>query len=469
MKTLLQYFEWYLPEDCAHWNRAAADAAYLAGLGIDGIWLPPACKGQAGVADVGYGVYDLYDLGEFLQRATVPTKYGTKDEYLNAVRALQKAGIGVLADAVLNHRMGADYPEAISVIRCKNDDRRQQLEGQETILAHTGYDYPIRNGKYSAFRWNHTHFDGVDWDERTKRNAIWKLAGEQWEGPVDLENGCYDYLMGADLDMDNPEVLRELDAWGRWYLDFTGVDGFRLDAVKHIRFDFFRHWLGKLRRDTGKELFAVGEYWSGNLQKLLRYLECCDNCMTLFDVPLHYKFQAASLAGPEFDLRTIFRDTLVGERPELAVTFVDNHDSQPGQALESWVQEWFRPHAYALILLRKEGIPCVFYGDLKGIPHDRIPPLDCLETLLLARQNYAQGGKVDYFDFPNTIGWTREHMAVVLSNGDAGWKRMRLGMPGQVFSDLLGNRRETVTVDADGFGTFPVNSRSVSLWVPKTT
>ena len=34
----------------------------------------------------------------------------------------------------------------------------------------------------------------------------------------DRENGNYDYLMGADLDMDDPEVLAELDRWGAWYL-----------------------------------------------------------------------------------------------------------------------------------------------------------------------------------------------------------------------------------------------------------
>ena len=51
----------------------------------------------------------------------------------------------------------------------------------------------------------------------------------------------------------------------------------------------------------------------------------------------------------------------------MAVTFVDNHDSEPGQALESFIEDWFKPLAYALILLRKEGLPCVFYGDYYGI------------------------------------------------------------------------------------------------------
>ena len=40
--------------------------------------------------------------------------------------------------------------------------------------------------------------------------------------------GNYDYLMGCDLDILNPDVREERFHWGRWYLETTGVDGFRL-------------------------------------------------------------------------------------------------------------------------------------------------------------------------------------------------------------------------------------------------
>ena len=55
-------------------------------------------------------------------------------------------------------------------------------------------------------------------------------------------------------------------------------------------------------------------------------------------------------------MRTIFNNTLVAENPNSAVTFVDNHDTEPGQALQSWIDDWFKPLAYSLILLRKGGI-----------------------------------------------------------------------------------------------------------------
>ena len=51
-------------------------------------------------------------LGEFDQKGTVATKYGTRAEYLEAVAALHRAGIEVMADIVLNHRLGADAQDA---------------------------------------------------------------------------------------------------------------------------------------------------------------------------------------------------------------------------------------------------------------------------------------------------------------------------------------------------------------------
>ena len=109
-ETMMQYFEWYLPNDGLWWKRCSAKAENLAALGITQVWLPPAYKGIS-QEDVGYGVYDMYDLGEFDQKGTVRTKYGTKEEYLAAIDSFHNAGIQVFADIVLNHRMGGDELE----------------------------------------------------------------------------------------------------------------------------------------------------------------------------------------------------------------------------------------------------------------------------------------------------------------------------------------------------------------------
>ena len=87
-KTLMQYFEWYLRPENKLWNKAIANAQYLSAIGITDVWLPPAYKGAGGKYDVGYSAYDLYDLGEFDQKGSIPTKYGTKEEYINAIKKL---------------------------------------------------------------------------------------------------------------------------------------------------------------------------------------------------------------------------------------------------------------------------------------------------------------------------------------------------------------------------------------------
>ena len=360
-KTLMQYFEWYLPEDGLLWKRVAAQAEELKNHGINMVWLPPAYKGAAGAKSVGYDVYDTYDLGEFEQKGSVATKYGRKEEYLQAVRTLQEQGVEVLADIVLNHMMGADATEQVSVTEDAKENREQQIMGSKNILAWTKFDFPGRGGKYSQFKWNASHFSGTDWDEAGKRNGIFCFEGKDWNKETDTEKGNYDYLMGVDLDTDYPETVQAVTDWGKWYFDMVGMDGLRLDAVKHINATFYENWIKEMRQHTGREFFAVGEYWANDLGKLLNYLDSVANSFHLFDVPLHFAFASAATGNGTFDMGGILNNTLVQNRPENAVTFVDNHDTQPGQALSSFVPAWFKPIAYALILLQEKGIPCVLW------------------------------------------------------------------------------------------------------------
>ena len=85
--TMMQYFHWYVPNDGALWTQVESNAPALSDNGFTALWLPPAYKGAGGSNDVGYGVYDMYDLGEFDQKGSVRTKYGTKDQYLDAIKA----------------------------------------------------------------------------------------------------------------------------------------------------------------------------------------------------------------------------------------------------------------------------------------------------------------------------------------------------------------------------------------------
>ena len=110
---MMQYFHWYIADDGKLWNRVKDKAQQLAEAGFTALWLPPAYKGVGGGSDVGYGVYDMYDLGEFDQKGSIRTKYGTKEEYIAAVEALKAVGISAYADIVFNHRLGGDEAEVV--------------------------------------------------------------------------------------------------------------------------------------------------------------------------------------------------------------------------------------------------------------------------------------------------------------------------------------------------------------------
>lgn len=477
--TMLQGFSWNLPPDGQHWRRLAQLAPRLAEENFTSVWMPPAYKGAQGPSDVGYGVYDLWDLGEFDQRGSVATKYGTREEYQNAVNALRGAGLNVLADIVLNHRLGADGTQRVMATEVARDNRYYAMDKPRPISAYTRYDFPGRGNALDDFRWDYHRFKAVDYDRSHKRVGVFLLEGKHWDDDVDHENGNFDYLMGADVDLNDEQVYAQLVKWGKWYLNETGVDGVRLDAIKHMSRSFYLRWLADMRAATGRELFCVGEYWLADVNQLRAYLGE-EKAMSLFDVPLHFKFFHASHDGNRIDFQHILSGSLVEADPVHAVTFVDNHDTQPNQALESTVEAWFKPVAYSLILLREAGYPCVFFADLYGLPNDRIPAVAELPLLLEIRRRFAFGRQSDWFDEPDLVAWVRdgdvEHemsgCVVVLSSRDGMEvpveKTLALGAhhAGERWCCVLGENHGLVEVDDEGHATFVVGKAMLSVFLP---
>ena len=497
--TMLQGFSWNLPADSQHWRRLGQMADRLVSEGITSVWMPPAYKGSNGVEDVGYGVYDLWDLGEFDQKGTVPTKYGTRQEYTAAIAALQEAGIDVLGDIVLNHKMGADEAEEVMAIPVAPDNRLYDMGPAEPIKAWTRFTFPGRGGELDDFQWDAHCFKGTDYDDNSGCHGVWLFDGKGWDSDVGGEYGNFDYLMGCDVDFNEPDVYEQLVKWGTWYVETTGVDGLRLDAVKHMSRQFYLKWLSELRERTGKELFCVGEYWGFNAEELEGYLGG-EQLMSLFDVPLHFSFFGASHDRDNIDFAHMLDSAFVSKDPVHAVTFVDNHDTQPKQSLESTVQHWFKPVAYSIILLREAGYPCVFFADLFGLPNDAIPAVAELPLLMEIRRRFAYGEQHDYLDEPDLAGWTREGepddaekagVAVVLcsrrrpDDWDQGdpepgfdeikaidrWacKTMYVGKQhaGETWQCVLGDVSE-VQIDENGNGLFPASDSSmVTVFLPQ--
>ena len=478
--VILQGFEWYLPDDGNHYNKLKEMAEHLAEVGFNAIWLPPFCK-ATGTNDVGYGIYDLYDLGEFDQKGSVRTKYGTKEELKSLIDTLHEKGISVYGDIILNHKAAADEEEVFKAIQVDENDRNKEIGEVHDIKAWTMFTFPGRKGKYSEFTWFFEHFSGVDYDSLNDVKGVFKIVGDGkgWDWGVSNEKGNFDYLMFADIDHNHPDVRKELFNWGYWIIDELGLDGMRFDALKHIGdqfiLDFCNHI--KAKEDLKEGFYLFGEYWLSDPGTVNGYLYDTKYDIDLFDVGLHYNMVEASKNG-DYDIRRIFDNTLVKKHPGLAVTFVDNHDSQPGQALESFVDDWFKKIAYGIILLQKDGYPTVFWGDYMGMgePVNSNGHKDMIENLMYIRREFAYGEQDMYYESDKLLGFVRhgdenhnKKLAVLISTGDMATLRMFVGEEeaGKIYKEYTGDNLNEVTIDDEGFGEFEVGPGTITCWSEK--
>lgn len=479
--TLLQGFEWNCPADGKHYQRLLKALPNLKACGIDNVWLPPGCKASSPEGN-GYDIYDLYDLGEFDQKGSVRTKWGTKEDLLALSKKAEELGMGLYWDAVLNHKAGADEKEKAHAIEVDDNDRNKEVSDAYEIKAWLGFDFPGRGEKYSKMKYHWYHFSGTDFNAANEKKAIYKLKGEgkDWSESVDDEQGNADFMMFADVDYSHPEVQEDVKHWGEWIIKEVGpaLKGFRLDAVQHFSERFTNEWVQHVRERCGEEVFMVGEFWVNEVETMTKWLDAMHRKFSLFDAPLLYNFSRLSTTE-EADLRTVFDGTLVKAEPVNAVTVVMNHDTQPGQTMDTKIEGFFKPLAYALILLQDTGYPCLFYGDLYGIKGDNPEPPSCgnkLADITLARKLYAYGQQDEYLDNATYIGFVRrgneEHpagLACVLSNVGPGEIRMAVGEEhkGEIWSDVLGWEQGEVEIDEEGFGTFKCPGTSVAIWVRK--
>ena len=456
-KTMLQGFEWYLAPEDKLWIKIKNNAKKYESMGVTSIWLPPAYKGHRGCYDSGYGVYDLYDLGEFDQKGSVETKYGSRQEYLEAIQALKDHNIAIYVDVVLNHRIGADELETVLVDEVNRDNRNEIINANKEIKAWTKFTYPNRNNKYSTFKWDKSYFKAIDFDDNEHQNGIYLFKDRVWDEHVSHEYGNYDYLLGADVDVLNPVVMDELKHWLHWYYDTIQFDGVRLDAIKHIDALATKEILESLRDRT--HIKAVGEYWSGDIEELIHYHELTEGTMALFDVPLHHKFHDIS-TGTSDDLSTLYHGTFTERYPEYSVTFVDNHDTQIGQSLESWVEPWFRNHANAFILLHENAYPCLFYTDMDN---------QFIQKMIAVRSQYEGSNFVDIHDkkHTRTFGYTDENGYIVSMsiNGD-NIESLYIGQncSGTVYFSLE-DTNDRIIVDENGYLNVPVKSKEVKVYI----
>ena len=255
-ETMVQYFN-------TGWNEIALKMPELAEAGYGAIWVPPPTKGSGGLS-VGYDMFDPFDLGSKDQRGSVSTRYGTEAEFLRLVEIAHRFGIRVYLDTIVNHR-AFDVPGFNEVTPV---DIYPGLVPEDFHLRITqdGFYRKWDNTRNYNDAWQVQHLGLADLVDIAQEPGVTNENFGLTEGstapkikfvrdPQHPEYYCYlpdgtyvgfgatNGITAATL-AGNPNFYGEyvqdyLNRSGRWLIDRTKADGLRLDAVKHVRADFF--------------------------------------------------------------------------------------------------------------------------------------------------------------------------------------------------------------------------------------
>ena len=117
--VMMQAFYWNVPVDAVNkngtwWDTLRIKAPSLASAGFTGMWIPPPSKGNWGITDMGYGLFDHYDLGNYNQKGSTQTRFGSRSELNSMITAMHNNNIKVYADIILNHIYGDEAEREVN-------------------------------------------------------------------------------------------------------------------------------------------------------------------------------------------------------------------------------------------------------------------------------------------------------------------------------------------------------------------
>ena len=217
-----------------------------------------------------------------------------------------------------------------------------------------------------------------------------------WDGDQGKRCWFRDYL--PDFNFQNAEARKFSVDNALWWIDQTGVDGFRLDAVKHIEdswlLDLRARVAAEVEASTQQHFYMVGETFTGD-KGLIKYYVKPTMLDGQFDFPLRVALARTVLMrkAPMSELSDFLggNDNYYGSG--VMSTFIGNHDMpRPihfAQDTPVWSNEWddgknlawnnkpglpggnsaFERLANAFtVLFTSKGIPLVYYGDEIGLP-----------------------------------------------------------------------------------------------------
>ncbi len=181
-----------------------------------------------------------------------------------------------------------------------------------------------------------------------------------WEDQSELENK---ELFGLpDFNQDNEHVYRYLLDMSEYWIENTGADGFRLDAVKHVSQKFWSRINGDLHKKYGKDFLMIGEVLHGDPKYLARYQN--DGFNALFDIPLYFDIRRVFAEGNSMEVLSnrILEEARVYNSPDMIwSTLIDNHDLvRFSYAAKDNVKEKIK-NALSFVAAFN-GLPVIYYG-----------------------------------------------------------------------------------------------------------
>jgi glycosidase len=319
-------------------NGLTSRLDYLKDLGVGGIWLMPIMPSPT---------YHKYDVTNY---RSVDPEYGTEEDFKKLVAEAHKRDIKILVDLILNHT-GSDHPWFQSAIKDKNS--------------------PYRNYYVWARK------DSIREQISKKTTSLDSDNITQWH-PVNgdtLSEHYYGFFWGGmpDLNFDNPKVRQEFVEIGKYWLADMNVDGFRLDAAKHIYptdraadnhavWVWFREEMQKIKPDV----YLVGEVWS-KAEDVAPYLK---GLPALFNFDMGYAITSVVRAGQDtvglirkYKEINDFYNNSTSEY--IDATFLKNHDQN--RILSELGNNPDKARVAAGILLTLPGTPYIYYGEEIGM------------------------------------------------------------------------------------------------------
>ncbi len=354
MGVMLQAFYWDCPrmekKEYRWWKHVTRQLPALAEVGFTALWLPPAHKAaNLNGPSMGYDPYDYYDLGEFDQKGSIPTWFGTRAELEKLIRTAHKHQVTLIADMVINHNSGADASEV------------NPLTGQECWTR-----FEPKSGKFPR-----------DWE------CFHPSKYESWD------EGAFGDM--PDLSHRNPYVYDEILKLARWMVEEIGFDGFRYDFVKGYGADTITAIQEYRYQRDGAPFFPYGvaEFWD-DARAIEGWVDLANfsktNPVDAFDFPLREMLkELCDQYG--FSLRNLATwETVLGKQPQNTVTFVENHDLRDeGRPI---INDKLLAYSY---ILTHEGYPCVFWQDYFNYNLALADTPNGIAALVRAHEKFAGG------------------------------------------------------------------------------